>query len=45
MAKKDFEFCPDCGRPTAPDVGCLNCPDEQDDLKYLPERMDVLEAE
>jgi hypothetical protein len=34
---EDFEFCPVCSYPIEPDVGCLNCPDEQDDLKVIPE--------
>lgn len=45
MINEDFEFCPECHKPVEPGVGCLNCPDEQDDLKYIPDRMGDLGAE
>jgi hypothetical protein len=31
------DFCEGCGHPFDPVEGCLNCPDEQDDLKVIPE--------
>jgi hypothetical protein len=43
--ENDLDFCEGCGKPFDPIEGCLNCPDEQDDLKYIPGRVGDLEAE